>query len=180
MRSLVVTLTGEAFLQQLGPFVLIQRPPAQIIQRQTQMMGLPMNVAGTQVVKQEDVSQATLAMLFQFDDLMIATLPPLQGVDELSVGRQPDCDVVIDDPSVSKRHALIRWDDAQKRCSVQDLGSTNGTFLNASVMVRRETALRDGDIVSFGDVPFWFLLSSTLYGRLKAVQSTGRLGSFSG
>jgi pSer/pThr/pTyr-binding forkhead associated (FHA) protein len=83
------------------------------------------------------------------------------------VGRLPDCDVVVDDGSVSKRHALLRWNEAERRCAVRDLGSTNGTFLNANSLGQREATLHDGDILSFGNVQFWYLLTDTLHARLK-------------
>jgi pSer/pThr/pTyr-binding forkhead associated (FHA) protein len=74
---------------------------------------------------------------------------------------------VIDDRSVSKRHAVLSWNAESKRCSVADLHSTNGTFLNASTRIDGETVLRDGDILSFGDAQFWYLLIETLYAKLS-------------
>ena len=44
------------------------------------------------------------------------------------IGRGEMCDIVIDDPLVSRRHSLISWDGAH--CTLEDLGSTNGTFIN--------------------------------------------------
>ena len=44
-----------------------------------------------------------------------------------SVGRE-GCDVVLADPEVSRRHALLRTTDSGP--AVEDLGSTNGTFVN--------------------------------------------------
>jgi hypothetical protein len=177
MRSLASALSLEKFRKQMGPFALIQRPPGNV--DQTEQMGLPMNAAVTAMARPEDISKGTLALLFQFDDLSVTTLPPLQGVDEISVGRLPDCELVIDHASVSKRHATLRWDDEKKRCTVEDLGSTNGTYLNASMMVRKETTLRDGDILSFGDVQFWYLLAETLHAKL-AGGGSNKLGSRSG
>lgn len=46
---------------------------------------------------------------------------------EHTVGRDPDADVYIDSPRVSRRHALIRVSGAE--VTVEDLGSTNGTFV---------------------------------------------------
>jgi hypothetical protein len=166
------SLKPEAFRKQLGPFVLIQRPEGQQ-PGETDKMGLPMNVQRTAMVKPEKATAGALSLLFQFEELEVATLPPLHGIDQLSVGRQPDCDLVLDHPSVSKLHAVLRWDAAHGRCSVQDQGSTNGTFLNASSRVRKETLLRDGDILSFGEVQYWYLLSETLYARLKGDASQG-------
>jgi pSer/pThr/pTyr-binding forkhead associated (FHA) protein len=58
---------------------------------------------------------------------------------------------------------------------VQDLGSTNGTFLNASVRLRRETTLKNGDILSFGEVQYWFLLTDTLYVKLRGTDTFRRI-----
>ena len=51
---------------------------------------------------------------------------PLQP--EISVGRGPDCVVFLEDPGLSRRHAVIRSEGA--RLTVEDCGSHNGTFLD--------------------------------------------------
>ena len=170
LRQLSGSMKPEAFRKQLGPFVLIQKPEGNVT-GETDKMGLPMNAASTRMVKPEKAQAAALALVFQFEDLEVVTLPPLQGIDELTVGRQANCDLVLEDPSVSKMHAALKWDAANKRCSVVDTGSTNGTFLNASIRVRKETILRDGDIISFGEVQYWYLLTETLHARLKQQSS---------
>jgi len=170
LSKMCVSMKADVFRKQLGPFVLIQKPDA-AGPGGTDAMGLPMGSQGTRMVKPEKAQAGALALIFQFDALEVATVPPLQGSDELSVGRQPDCDLVLDDPSVSKLHAVLKWDEAAKRCSVLDKGSTNGTFLNASIRVKKETILRDGDIISFGEVQWWYLLTETLYARLKQQSS---------
>jgi hypothetical protein len=170
MRRMASGMPADKFKRQLGPFALIQRPPEDQLD-DTQKMGLPSNAAHTQMARPEDISKGILSLLFEFEELQVATLPPMAESEELTVGRLPDCELVLDHKSVSKRHASIRWDEATKRCTVKDLGSTNGTFLNSSLLVRKEATLRDGDIVSFGEVQFWFLLTETLHAKLS-----GRLG----
>ena len=170
LERLTMSLKPSEFRKQLGPFVLIQRPP-NADQRASVPIGPaePTNPWGTEsttLARPNAVSDGTLALLFQFDSLVVATLPPLQGVDELAVGRQPDCDLVIDDASVSKRHAILRWDAERRRATVEDLGSTNGTYINAGSRQKAESALKDGDIISFGEVQFWFLLTETLHAKL--------------
>jgi pSer/pThr/pTyr-binding forkhead associated (FHA) protein len=49
--------------------------------------------------------------------------------ERIVIGRLPDSDMVIPDPSVSKRHCAVEWDG--KEVSVEDLKSTNGTYLGA-------------------------------------------------
>jgi hypothetical protein len=169
LRTLASKLTGDQFRKQLGPFVLVQRPGAPTTPVENDL-GLPFSVERTTVARPEAVTAGALGLLFQFDDLLVATVPPLMGVDQLTVGRQPDNELVLDDPSVSKVHAMLRWDAASARCTVQDLGSTNGTYLNASSSVRRETTLKNGDILSFGEVQYWFLLTQTLYEKLRGAR----------
>ena len=67
------------------------------------------------------------------------------------IGRDPRCSVWLDAPGVSRRHATIRVDSASRRVALEDLGSTNGTFLRRS-RVRAEVALADGDEIKVGTV----------------------------
>jgi pSer/pThr/pTyr-binding forkhead associated (FHA) protein len=136
-----------------------------------------MNVAITAPAKKEDVAKGSLALLFSIDDLAVTILPILKTEDELIVGRQADCDLVIDDPSVSKQHARLHWDSARSTCTIKDLDSTNGTLLNGSATVKRELPLRNGDIISFGHTHFWYLLTKTLYARLAQTRSADLIGS---
>jgi hypothetical protein len=177
LRSLAGSLSLSRFRAQLGPFALIHKPPDA---PGAQAVGLPMNVFATCGANPQNVVTGPVALLFAFDELSVSTLPPLRGKDELVAGRQPDCELVVDEPSVSKRHAVLRWDEAAARCTVEDLGSTNGTFINGSIRVRKETPLRDGDVVSFGEAHYWFLLSSTLHSRLSSAAQGVLLGSNSG
>ncbi|HLL55592.1 MAG TPA: FHA domain-containing protein, partial [Myxococcaceae bacterium] len=75
--------------------------------------------------------------------------------------------------SVSKRHAVLVWDEDAQRCLVKDLGSTNGTYLNDRKLTR-DAVIRDGDIVSFGEAQFWYLLTDTLHAKLSRGGGSGR------
>ena len=171
LGKLASSLKPAGLRRQLGPFVLVQRPDEEERPALASAPDEPTNPWGepesTSVARDGAVSDGTLAMLFQFDALVVATLPPLQGVDALVVGRQADCDLVINHGSVSKRHAALRWDAARARATIEDLGSTNGTFINAGAKLMGEVTLHDGDIVSFGEVQFWYLLTETLHERLN-------------
>lgn len=64
----------------------------------------------------------------------------------LTVGRDEEADIRVDEPLVSRNHARL-----ERRAGgyfVLDLGSTNLTRVNGEVV--RERALRDGDEVRFG------------------------------
>ncbi|MBI3948359.1 MAG: FHA domain-containing protein [Armatimonadetes bacterium] len=66
-----------------------------------------------------------------------------------SVGRQ-GTDVLLADPSVSRQHAAITL---EERCTVEDLGSTNGTKVNGQRLAPHEPfPLADGDELAFGAV----------------------------
>jgi len=70
------------------------------------------------------------------------------------VGRSPENEIHVDDVQVSRRHAQIVWDGA--RCSVTDLGSSNGTFVNGRrLMPNVPEPLLPGDRVSFGTASVW-------------------------
>jgi putative serine protease PepD len=70
------------------------------------------------------------------------------GVDKIVIGRDPDCDLVLDDTLVSRRHAEIeRREDG--RTYVSDLGSTNGTLLNGRRIATAEP-FTNRDIVQIG------------------------------
>ena len=71
------------------------------------------------------------------------------------IGRNPECGVWVDAAGVSRRHARLRLDAEQGTASIEDLGSTNGTFVNEA-RVESPAALRDGDLVHLGTVPLTF------------------------
>ncbi len=75
------------------------------------------------------------------------------------VGRENDADLVIGRSSVSRQHAQLVLSESGE-WYVQDLGSTNGTFVNEERIARRD--LGDGDQVRFGDAIFKFLIGSNV------------------
>jgi Protein of unknown function (DUF3662)/FHA domain len=72
-----------------------------------------------------------------------------------TLGRSRDCDIVLDDSSISRRHAEIR--PAGDGWTVADLGSTNGVRLNGRTL-RGATPLQDGDRVELGSTEIVFEL----------------------
>jgi hypothetical protein len=77
---------------------------------------------------------------------------PLKG-GRAAVGRQgsPDIDISLQDPTISSRHAAVLIDAASGGISVEDTGSTNGTFVNDEhIGFNGRRDLRDGDRLRFG------------------------------
>lgn len=62
------------------------------------------------------------------------------------IGRELNNEISLDDITVSRSHAVINRDDAG--FSIKDLGSLNGTYINAVVV--REQLLTDGDEIQIG------------------------------
>ncbi len=71
---------------------------------------------------------------------------PLENGKEIIVGRSSDLDMVLVEEMVSRRHARIVMRGGL--ISIQDLGSTNGTFVNGEKI--RHAKLREGDRVLIG------------------------------
>src|SRR6266852_4799357 len=69
------------------------------------------------------------------------------AVPRVIIGSGKEADVVIDDPTVSRKHALIRR--RFGRYAVTDLGSTNGTYVNGR-RIKRSATIKPGDKLTFG------------------------------
>ena len=66
-------------------------------------------------------------------------------------GRDPSCDVVLDDPSVSRRHAALE-SDASGATRLRDLASANGTFLDGIRIGQGGVPVSGGARLRFGEV----------------------------
>ncbi|WP_053981292.1 FHA domain-containing protein [Marinagarivorans algicola] len=78
-----------------------------------------------------------------------------------TVGRQPDNDIVIQDPAVSGAHAhflIEKNQDFEEYLDVfvEDFGSTNGTFVN-NLPAQKKHKLVNNDVVRFGFNEFQFI-----------------------
>src|SRR5271156_377789 len=71
---------------------------------------------------------------------------PLGLQPEIVVGRSSDLDMVLVEDMVSRRHARIACTETQ--IIIEDLGSTNGTFVNGEKITR--ATLKEGDRVLIG------------------------------
>jgi len=75
------------------------------------------------------------------------------AAERITIGRSPDCDIFLDDVTVSRRHAVIvRRGDA---FVIEDQGSLNGTFLNRRRIDSAE--LSDDDELQIGKYRLVFL-----------------------
>lgn len=78
-----------------------------------------------------------------------------------TLGRSPNNEVVINDLEISRRHAQIAW--RGNGATIEDLGSTNGTFVNGQ-RANSVTALQHGDKIELGDTVslYFYLIGSPL------------------
>jgi len=82
-----------------------------------------------------------------------STIPLPEG--EVTLGREPSNEVAVVDPSVSRKHCLLRREE-DGRFQIRDLDSRNGTVVNGVAV--KEQWLRHGDEITVGDSVFLFLL----------------------
>jgi diguanylate cyclase (GGDEF)-like protein len=72
----------------------------------------------------------------------------------LSMGRAPDCQVLLDNPAISRRHAELQVQGAEVR--LRDLGSVNGSWVNEQRLRENTVLLADGDMLRLGEVVLKF------------------------
>ena len=78
----------------------------------------------------------------------------------LMIGRDPGCDIVLDDPAISKKHAQLLLVDGEYM--VRDQNSHNGTFVDNERVTHR--TLKNGDVIAIGPKKILF----SLYGAAPA------------
>ncbi|MGH8873828.1 MAG: FhaA domain-containing protein [Acidimicrobiia bacterium] len=76
------------------------------------------------------------------------------GPNRALVGRSSTCDVVVNEPQVSRRHALL-WREGGSAWLV-DLGSSNGTRVEGRLVGEDRMAVDPGAVVTFGKARFTF------------------------
>jgi len=91
------------------------------------------------------------------------------------LGRGPECGVVLDDPTVSRRHAAIRWDG--RRYLLTDIGSSNRTLLNGRWLAHA-APLASGDRITVGETTLQLQVAASS-GRVPSAVMSARPPGFS-
>ena len=77
---------------------------------------------------------------------------------QLMIGRSEDVEVVLQDQKVSRHHARIDWQNGQ--LGIEDLGSSNGTFVN-NIQITKRCLIKPGDRILIGQTVLLFQNSET-------------------
>ena len=160
-------LSPYAFEHQLGPVALLMKPAIEEMQRaalQFQALKTALSTSTTLPLNE------LLLMLRVFPSLSVFFLKPDAERQNFSIGRDAGRVVVVDEPSVSKSHALIIADDSGSKWSIRDEGSLNGTFVNTEPVVGGQTSITNGDTLTLGDAQLVFLQARTLRSQLLNMQ----------
>jgi pSer/pThr/pTyr-binding forkhead associated (FHA) protein len=91
---------------------------------------------------EEGFSMSKLVLKFESSVLKEVAV----GTKEVSIGRSPECGIVIDNPAVSNYHARVFSEEG--RMMLEDFGSLNGTFVNGQRV--KMVTLKPGDSVAIG------------------------------
>ena len=92
-------------------------------------------------------------IIISIDGVMLKEV--LLSKERTTLGRRPCNDVVIDNPAVSGEHAALHWNG--HAASLEDLRSTNGTYINAQRV--RQQMLQHNDVVEIGKYKIRYLTS---------------------
>ncbi len=92
-------------------------------------------------------------MIVSIDGVVIKEVEISQ--ERTTLGRRPYNDIVIDNLAVSGEHAVVHLHAASGIVEVEDIGSTNGTYVNGKAVQRQ--ALRNGDTIEIGKYKVRFL-----------------------
>jgi diguanylate cyclase (GGDEF)-like protein len=82
------------------------------------------------------------------------------------IGREPTCDISLDDNAVSRSHVAIELDDSDY--FVKDLGSRNGTFVDDKLL-RERRRLKGGELIRLGGTILKFMASMDKEANYHAV-----------
>ncbi len=91
---------------------------------------------------------------------------------ELTIGRAPNCQVVLaDDQLASRRHAALRFDG--ERYTIADLGSSNGTYVNgAEIKGSTPVRLNEGDRITVGEHELLYTTEPAPEGAVRPIELT--------
>ena len=92
----------------------------------------------------------------------------------VTIGRVDNNDLVLDDDSVSRFHAFLRFDDRDRSWVLTDAESRNGTWVDGQKLEPNQSApLKDGSRLRFGDAVLEFFLPASFTEFLEFLEVHG-------
>ncbi len=101
----------------------------------------------TQIINKEVIEEMEPSAWLELKGKQKNIIPLI--TEEFKIGRLPENNLVLDDPNVSRVHAII-YNDPLGQYWLKDLNSTNGVFVNGEKIARKKLA--DRDVVAIGNV----------------------------
>ena len=99
----------------------------------------------------------------------------VEPLTRITVGRAPNNDVVLQEPSVSNHHAWF-GSDSHGSLTIQDAGSKNGTWVNGrSIFATEVVWVQPMDQIMFGSVSTFTCMPGVLRGVLRTMQNEGEI-----
>lgn len=168
----LVQLGREEFLAAAAPAVLVQfrvtddlGEGGRSLSGQTVGSALPVGPGGIDETRPHDPLAGAHPGA---EDLAVYPLAKKAGAsfpDRITLGRTPNNDLVLADPSVSRLHAYVKQ--AGGGWVVADAGSKNGSWLDAAPLEpRKERRLTSKALLRIGDIDLTFFLAVDLYAVL--------------
>ena len=114
---------------------------------------LPITTTGDRPLTQEDLDTIT-----RLSEGAVSGSRYLLDEDEITVGRDPRADILLDDSTVSRQHAVFRRVNGQ--FFVVDAGSLNGTYVNRQRV--DQATLKNGDEIMIGKFRLVFFTKSAI------------------
>lgn len=123
---------------------------------------VPVTTTGDRPLTQEDLQ--TISRLSDNTALLISTRGAVSGSrylldeDDVTAGRDPKSDILLDDSTVSRQHA--RFHRTNGTYTIVDSGSLNGTYVNRERV--DQAVLKDGDEIMIGKFRLVFFTNAAL------------------
>jgi pSer/pThr/pTyr-binding forkhead associated (FHA) protein len=117
--------------------------------------------------KRETLAAGPQARLLASGESLVIRLEPKRAGEEVRLGRDARCEVVIDDATLSRVHLVLRHGEGG-RWTVKDAGSRNGSRVDGAPLRELPVPLSPGAAIEAGAVRLTFLDAAGLYLRLKS------------
>jgi hypothetical protein len=147
-----VNAEGANYCSRCGAFIGQPEPTQQQQQATTATYVIDQRTGELRPVDVESVASGGGALVIRSGGGRVGQSFPLRG-DRVTIGRSPDCDVFLDDVTVSRKHALLVREGRSYR--IEDQGSLNGTFVNRKRI--ESSPIENGDELQIGKYRLTFL-----------------------